>query len=157
HRRTRPHRRAVLADEDALHRGTRAEHPHARSPEPHALAGHRGPAPGSDASAGRVPVQPSVPIRAGPVPGGGAAAGGGRGAGTRVRLLVPGRHTAGHRIAASGRGVVMACTGSASLRSKEDALLRVEDLVVEYPVGRTGVKVSAVSGISFDLLPGETL
>ena len=38
-----------------------------------------------------------------------------------------------------------------------DSLLRVEDLVVEFPVGRTGLKVNAVSGISFDVLPGETL
>ena len=36
-------------------------------------------------------------------------------------------------------------------------LLRVEDLVVEFPVGRTGLKVHAVSGISLDVLRGETL
>jgi peptide/nickel transport system ATP-binding protein len=36
-------------------------------------------------------------------------------------------------------------------------LLRVEDLVVDFPVGRTGLKVSAVAGISLDVLPGETL
>ena len=36
-------------------------------------------------------------------------------------------------------------------------LLRVEDLVVEFPVGRTGLKVNAVSGISLDVLRGETL
>jgi peptide/nickel transport system ATP-binding protein len=42
-------------------------------------------------------------------------------------------------------------------RDDHDVLLRVEDLVVEFPVGRTGLKVHAVSGISFDVLRGETL
>src|SRR5207344_2156939 len=41
-------------------------------------------------------------------------------------------------------------------RSPEEALLRVEDLVVEFPAGRH-LKVYAVSGISLDVLPGETL
>ena len=36
-------------------------------------------------------------------------------------------------------------------------LLRVEDLVVKFPVGRTGLVVNAVSGISLDVLRGETL
>ena len=52
----------------------------------------------------------------------------------------------------------MAGTGKAHLRpTNENVLLRVEDLVVEFPVGRTGLKVNAVSGISFDVLRGETL
>lgn len=51
----------------------------------------------------------------------------------------------------------MAGTGDAHLRPADQTLLRVEDLVVEFPVGRTGLKVNAVSGISFDVLPGETL
>ena len=51
----------------------------------------------------------------------------------------------------------MAGTGKAHLRQSDDVLLRVEDLVVEFPVGRTGLKVNAVSGISFDVLKGETL
>lgn len=50
----------------------------------------------------------------------------------------------------------MAGTGKAHLRHG-DAILRVEDLVVEFPVGRTGLKVNAVSGISFDVMRGETL
>ena len=29
--------------------------------------------------------------------------------------------------------------------------------MVEFPIGRTGLKVNAVSGISFDVLRGETL
>jgi len=37
-----------------------------------------------------------------------------------------------------------------------DALLSVENLVVEYPVGR-GRKVHAVSDVSFDVQAGETL
>jgi len=50
----------------------------------------------------------------------------------------------------------MAGTGKAHLRAAADALLRVEDLVVEFPVGE-GRKVHAVSGISLDVLRGETL
>ena len=51
----------------------------------------------------------------------------------------------------------MAGTGKAHLRSEGDILLRVEDLVVEFPVGRTGLTVNAVSGISLDVMRGETL
>jgi peptide/nickel transport system ATP-binding protein len=50
----------------------------------------------------------------------------------------------------------MAGTGTAHLRGGADALLRVEDLVVEFP-STGGRKVHAVSGISFDLAEGETL
>jgi peptide/nickel transport system ATP-binding protein len=50
----------------------------------------------------------------------------------------------------------MAGTGVAHLRGEDQALLRVEDLVVEFNAGR-GAKVHAVSGISFDVLEGETL
>jgi peptide/nickel transport system ATP-binding protein len=50
----------------------------------------------------------------------------------------------------------MAGTGKAHLRNDDDALLRVEDLVVEFPIGRHAV-VSAVAGISFDVMRGETL
>ena len=49
----------------------------------------------------------------------------------------------------------MAGTGKAHLRG-EGAVLSVEDLTVEFPVGG-GRKVHAVSGISIDLMPGETL
>ncbi len=51
----------------------------------------------------------------------------------------------------------MAGSGKAHLREPDESLLRVEDLVVEFPVGHTGLKVYAVSGISLDVLPGETL
>lgn len=51
----------------------------------------------------------------------------------------------------------MAGTGKAHLHDPAAAVLRIEDLVVEFPVGRTGLKVNAVSGISLDVLPGETL
>jgi peptide/nickel transport system ATP-binding protein len=50
----------------------------------------------------------------------------------------------------------MAGTGKAHLRDGEEILLRVEDLVVEFPAGRNR-KVHAVSGVSFDVKPGETL
>ena len=51
----------------------------------------------------------------------------------------------------------MAGTGTAHLHADGQALLRVENLTMEFPVGRTGLKVHAVSGISFDVLEGETL
>src|SRR5213082_1885130 len=50
----------------------------------------------------------------------------------------------------------MAGSGTAHMRPAEDALLRVEDLVVEFPVGRNN-RVHAVSGISLDVREGETL
>jgi peptide/nickel transport system ATP-binding protein len=50
----------------------------------------------------------------------------------------------------------MAGSGSAHLRDPQDALLRVENLVVEFGAGR-GKTVSAVANVSFDLQPGETL
>jgi peptide/nickel transport system ATP-binding protein len=50
----------------------------------------------------------------------------------------------------------MAGSGTAHLRVNGDALLRVEDLVVEFPAGRKQV-VHAVSGVSFDVREGETL
>ena len=49
----------------------------------------------------------------------------------------------------------MAGTGTAHLRPETDVLLRVEDLVVEFRA--EGGKVKAVSGISLDLVAGETL
>jgi peptide/nickel transport system ATP-binding protein len=49
----------------------------------------------------------------------------------------------------------MAGTGSAHLRPANETLLRVEDLVVRFRSGRGSVQ--AVSELSFDLVPGETL
>jgi peptide/nickel transport system ATP-binding protein len=51
----------------------------------------------------------------------------------------------------------MAGSGTAHLRPGDDALLRVEHLLVEFPVGRTGLKVNAVSNVSLDVLKGETV
>jgi peptide/nickel transport system ATP-binding protein len=50
----------------------------------------------------------------------------------------------------------MAGSGTVQLRDPGAALLRVENLVVEFPAG-LGRKVHAVSDVSFDVLPGETL
>ncbi|TYP90505.1 ABC transporter ATP-binding protein [Blastococcus xanthinilyticus] len=50
----------------------------------------------------------------------------------------------------------MAGSGTAHLRDREDIVLSVEDLVVEFPLGG-GRKVHAVSSVSFDLAEGETL
>ncbi|MEL7206644.1 MAG: ATP-binding cassette domain-containing protein, partial [Actinomycetota bacterium] len=51
----------------------------------------------------------------------------------------------------------MAGSGDAHLRDPEDTLLRAENLTVEFPVGRTGLRVHAVSDVSLDLVEGETL
>ena len=50
----------------------------------------------------------------------------------------------------------MAGSGTAHLRERDDVLVRVEHMVVEFPIGR-GQKVHAVSDVSFDLVEGETL
>jgi peptide/nickel transport system ATP-binding protein len=50
----------------------------------------------------------------------------------------------------------MAGSGTAHLRPRDEVLLRVENLVVDFPAGR-GRKVSAVSNVSFDVAAGETL
>jgi oligopeptide/dipeptide ABC transporter ATP-binding protein len=51
----------------------------------------------------------------------------------------------------------MAGSGQAHLRTDGDALLRVENMVVEFPIGSTGLKVHAVSDVSLDIREGETL
>jgi oligopeptide/dipeptide ABC transporter ATP-binding protein len=52
----------------------------------------------------------------------------------------------------------MAGSGTSHLRTeRDDLILRVENLVVEFPVGNTGLKVYAVSDVSFDLAHGETV
>jgi oligopeptide/dipeptide ABC transporter ATP-binding protein len=51
----------------------------------------------------------------------------------------------------------MAGSGTAHLRTHGDPLLRAEHLVVEFPVGKTGLKVHAVSDVSLDVHEGETL
>jgi len=50
----------------------------------------------------------------------------------------------------------MAGSGKAHLRSADDPILVVEDLVVEFSISKK-TAVQAVSGISFDVLQGETL
>jgi peptide/nickel transport system ATP-binding protein len=47
-------------------------------------------------------------------------------------------------------------TSAPHLRQRDDIVLRVQDLVVEFPAGR-GRRVYAVSGVDFDLARGETL
>jgi peptide/nickel transport system ATP-binding protein len=51
----------------------------------------------------------------------------------------------------------MAGSGTAHLRSADDVLLQAENVVVEFPIGSTGLKVHAVSDVSIDIKQGETL
>jgi peptide/nickel transport system ATP-binding protein len=51
----------------------------------------------------------------------------------------------------------MAGSGTAHLRDAGDTILRAENLVVEFPVGSTGLKVHAVTDVSIDVREGETL
>ncbi len=51
----------------------------------------------------------------------------------------------------------MAGSGTAHLRPAAESVLRIENLLVEFPVGRGGLKVNAVTNVSIDVLPGETL
>ena len=50
----------------------------------------------------------------------------------------------------------MAGIGKAHLRDKKDALLQVENLVVEYK-SPGGGSVQAVSDVSLDIVAGETV
>ncbi len=50
----------------------------------------------------------------------------------------------------------MAGSGTAALRRRDDIVLAVENLVVEFPIGRHA-RVQAVSDVSFDVARGETL
>lgn len=50
----------------------------------------------------------------------------------------------------------MAGSGSAHLRNPADAVLRAEDVVIEYKFGKD-LKLQAVSSVSIDLLQGETV
>ena len=50
----------------------------------------------------------------------------------------------------------MAGSGTAALRRRDDIVLSVENLVVEFPLGHGG-RVQAVSDVSFDVARGETL
>ena len=51
----------------------------------------------------------------------------------------------------------MAGSGTAQLRDAGESLLRAENLVVEFPVGSTGLVVHAVTDVSIDVRKGETL
>ena len=80
-----------------------------------------------------------------------------------ARNLAAGETAAGTPVARGGRGrhqrarVLMAGSGTAHLRPDANPLLTVERLVVEFPVGRTGLRVHAVSDVSLDVLEGETV
>ena len=111
-------------------------------------------------------LQPPLPVRPAQVLRGGTRARARPGGGHEFACWYPGGHAGGGRgpgpqrgeaAAAQRRGRLMAGTGTAHLRDPSETILRAENLVVEFPVGRTGLKVHAVSGISLDVKEGETL
>jgi peptide/nickel transport system ATP-binding protein len=51
----------------------------------------------------------------------------------------------------------MAGSGTAHMREPDATLLRADNLVVEFPVGSTGLVVHAVTDVSIDVREGETL
>ena len=131
--------------------------PHPPHRDPRAPARPRRPARG-------LPVRGALRVRAGqaaarssrrcspaPRPATSTAAGS-RSARPRAPTALARNQAAG---ADAGGGRLMAGTGTAHLRPDDDVLLRVEDLVVEFHA--EGGKVKAVSGISLDLVAGETL
>ena len=136
----------------------------------HPSRGHRWPPTGPREPAGRAARSPHVA----PMPGSAAApsaraAAGRRRSDTPVRLPLPGRlprdarDQGPHALAANTawppprppEDARWPVADPSHLRDPDsDALLRVENLVVEFPAGR-GRKVSAVSNVSFDLHAGR--
>ena len=161
-------RRAVPQRADAVHRGAAAVDPEAGRAPPAPAAGHPRPPPAPRRPAERVPVRPAARtprtkchaeapplIESEPGP--------------RVPLLVPARSGEPERQqrppatrATAPAAVARHHGGGTDGRHRHrppppaaETLLRVEDLVVEFPAGRR--KVHAVSGVSIDIREGETL
>src|ERR687891_70886 len=172
-----PHQDLVRQDADAVHGGSGGVDPAARERQPHPAQRHRRPAARPHRPAPGLPVRRPLPLRPGPLPRGAAAAHRGRGSRPRLPLLVPGRHRRraggagtqprrprapsragrdGRREQGRGGRGLMAGSGTAHLRGGDDVLLRVEDLVVDFPAG-PGRHVSAVSKVSIHVAEGETL
>ena len=154
--------------------------PEAHAGEPHAARGDQRTPARPRGPAGRLQVRGPLPVRPTAVRHRRAGTRRLDVAGPLVPLLLPGRDRRGegrageqhrrrghcdgfggerrrvdHRAHVGGR--LMAGSGTAHLRPPEETLLRVEELVVEFPVGRTGLKVHAVTNVSIDVKPGETL
>ena len=168
---------AVRQHEDAVHRGADGEHPEARAAV--ATPGSRRSPAGHPISSTRRRAAPSR--HAARTPGTAATSSGRRSSPAESPDHVyacwypvgspeylerrEALHAAPAAVAAGVGGldrardvrgrVLMAGTGKAHLRDTDDVLLRVEDLVVEFPVGRTGLVVNAVSGISLDVRAGR--
>src|SRR4029450_1018059 len=85
---------------------------------------------------------------AGPQPGGGRE--------RRGHAGHAGPDAGRHHLRAGRGGVVVAGSGTAALREREDIILRVENLVVTFRLGRHE-RVQAVSDVSFDVARGGTL
>ena len=174
-RRAGAHPGAVRPQPAPLHRGSAAVDPAAAPAQPHQTAGHPGPAAGPGGPAPGCPFAPrcnyaqdkcltETPLLAPHAAGHEAAChfpvGTTAGQDALARNLAAGRTAAGtpldSTVIATAGVSLMAGSGTAHLRDQDDIVLRVEGLVVEFPLER-GQKVHAVSGISFDIAKGETL
>ena len=156
-----PTRVAVHRRQDAVHGSADRQHPGSRRAAAHrrlrTIPGR--PPDLVDPPAGCA-FAPRCPLRPGALPHRDSSAHRRRLRGPPLRLLVPGRvaRASPTTVRFSGRRPLMAGTGTAHLRPESaDTVLRAEDVVVEFPVGRTGLVVSAVAGISLDVLRGETV
>ena len=160
-----------------LHEGPVRVDPEARPPQPHAAADHPGAPARPGHPAARLRLRAALRPCATTVPRRDPPSRRHRSHRPSLRLLLPRRHGRGRerrgrqsrrrpdsRRSGTGqracgrrpRSALMAGIGTAHLRPADEVLLQVTDLHVEYSAGR-GRKVSAVSGVSFDVATGETL
>ena len=170
---------AVLfaADAHALHRGAALRRSRSStSPQPHPARGHRRPAAGPRQPAARAASSPPLPptrrtgadeeppLRSSdttratssrcwyPV---GTPGGRRRRSSAQHRRRVPAGAAHAHPAPAPRRPrscQLMAGSGTAHLRPADDVLLRVENLVVEFPVGPQAARSPRSPSISFDVL-----
>ena len=159
---------AVRAHEDALHRGAAEEHPEAGERQPHPAPGHRRSPAGSRQPAEGMPLRAPLPVRAGAVPGGGATAGRGRDrratstpAGTRSARPSTTRPSSAAGPRASSPRRAWSADGRQRRRPpaarRRGAPVASRTSSSSSPSAAPACRCNAVSGISFDVLPGETL
>ncbi len=158
-----PTPRALRQHAHALHRGPAELDPQTRPTQPHQARDHRGSTTRSGQPTDGMQLRPSLQVRP-TVPRGTALIE--PSARPLLPLLVdpdcePGTSSSHPPmlVIPSGpwRQADMAGSGTDHLRRSDNVLLRADSLVVEFPVGSTGLKVHAVTDVSIDVLEGETL